>query len=129
MNKALVEKCVRYFFTGGVAAIVDVGIFSALTGLGFAVLPSAAISFSVAAVTNYILTCHFVFRRSAALSHFLMFFCVAVIGLVVNVGITVLASRYFLIPPVMAKIVGIGTAFLLNLFLNARFVFAPRQLT
>ena len=54
---------------------------------------------------------------------FVVSFCVALIGLIVNVGVTVLGVRVYDVPPFFAKVAGIGTAFLLNFALNVLFVF------
>lgn len=55
-----------------------------------------------------------------------LFLFAALTGLTANVGVT-LAGVYFLgLPPLFAKLVGIGTAFLVNFGLNVRIVFPPK---
>jgi putative flippase GtrA len=56
-----------------------------------------------------------------------LFFATAVGGLAVNVSITVAGSLYLGIAPVLAKMVGVGTAFLVNFWLNLRVVFRTRS--
>ena len=66
-------------------------------------------------------------KSKFGLRGFGLFFVAAVGGLLVNVSVTVVGSLYLGIAPVFAKIVGIGTAFLLNFWVNLRIVFrTPR---
>jgi putative flippase GtrA len=57
---------------------------------------------------------------------FAPFLAGALVGLVVNVAITLAGVAFFGTPPVVAKMVGIGVAFLVNFAINAVFVF-PQQ--
>lgn len=119
----LLAKLARYFLTAGTAAIVDVGGFVLLTGAGVTVLPAATASFVVAAVVNYLLTSRFVFAEQANRRRFTLFFAVALLGLAINVGVTYFAAVQLGLPPALAKIAGVGTAFLVNFGLNAGLVF------
>jgi putative flippase GtrA len=116
-------KLLRYFFTAGAAAIVDVGGFAALCLTPIPIAVSAVTSFCLATVVNYLLTSRYVFNRVATLRGFGLFFVAAVGGLMVNVSVTLAGSLWLGIAPVLAKIVGVGTAFLLNFWLNLRIVF------
>lgn len=121
--RAHINGLLRYVVTGGAAAVVDLGGFLILTSQNVAVAPAAIISFVAAAVVNYMLTSRFVFASKASLRRFVLFFAVALVGLAVNVGVTVLAATVLRLPPGFAKVIGIGTAFLLNFALNAGVVF------
>jgi putative flippase GtrA len=123
----LIAKLVRYVFTGGLAAIVDAGGFALLVMAKFAVAPAAATSFCVAAVVNYRLTSRMAFRHSATGRGFALFLLAALIGLLVNVSVTLSAIAVLGLPPLAAKIAGIGTAFLLNFALNVGIVFRTRK--
>jgi putative flippase GtrA len=118
-----VKKLVGYFFTAGIAAIVDIGGFEVLYSLKAPVAASAVTSFCVASVVNYLLTSRYVFGQAATIRRFGVFFLAAVGGMTVNVSLTLIGSIYFGIAPVIAKIVGVGTAFLLNFWLNVQIVF------
>jgi putative flippase GtrA len=120
---SLRNKLVGYFFTAGTAAIVDVGGFAVLSHMGVPIAVAAVASFCVATVVNYLLTSHWVFARSVSLRGFGVFFAAAVGGLLVNVSVTMFGSLYLGIAPVLAKICGVGTAFLVNFWLNLRIVF------
>lgn len=121
------NKLVGYFFTAGTAAIVDVGGFAVLSFLGVPIAVAAVTSFCLATVVNYLLTSRWVFHRPISLRGFGVFFAAAVGGLLVNVSVTMVANLYLGIAPVLAKICGVGTAFLVNFWLNLRVVFrTPR---
>jgi putative flippase GtrA len=117
------HKLVRYFFTAGAAAIVDVGGFALLCLTPIPIAVSAVTSFCLATIVNFLLTSRYVFNRAATVRGFGLFFVAAVGGLVVNVSVTLLGSMHFGIPPVLAKLIGVGSAFLVNFWLNLRIVF------
>lgn len=118
-------KLLRYFFTAGTAAIVDVGGFTLLCLLRAPIAASAVTSFCLAAAVNYLLSSRWVFHRAPSLRGFGLFFVAALGGLIVNVAVTLVGSLYLGLAPVLAKTVGVGTAFLLNFWLNLRVVFRP----
>jgi putative flippase GtrA len=121
--RELLAKLVRYGMTGGIAAIVDAGGFALLVGAGLGIAASGTTSFCVAALVNYFLSSRFVFGQGRTATGFAFFFAVAVIGLAINVGVTLVGVYWLGLPPIVAKITGIGTAFLINFGLNACFVF------
>ncbi|TIX86713.1 hypothetical protein BSK43_027480 [Rhizobium sp. P44RR-XXIV] len=117
---------VRYLVTGGLAAIIDVSVFSYFNNLQFGVLAAATIGFVVACLFNYITSSIFVFAanwRSATRA--LSFLAAALVGLSINVSITFYLSAYG-IWPVLAKIIGIGIAFIANFSMNSLIVFRRR---
>lgn len=125
--REILVKFSRYFLTGGGAAIIDAGGFALLYWFGLATLPAAVASFALAAVVNFLLTARFVFGQRATGRGFTVFLLAALLGLMVNVGVTVAAVKLFGLPPVIAKIVGIGTAFSINFLLNLLVVFRNRD--
>jgi putative flippase GtrA len=121
------SKLIRYFFTAGAAAIVDIGGFALLCLTPIPVAVSAVTSFCAATIVNFLLSSRYAFNRDPSLRGFGLFFAAAIGGLLVNVSVTLVGSVYFGITPVLAKIIGVGTAFLINFWLNLRIVFARRQ--
>jgi putative flippase GtrA len=117
------HKLVRYFFTAGMAAIVDVGGFALLRSTPIPIAVAAVTSFCVAAIVNYLLSSRYAFNQAPTLRGFGLFFVAAIGGLTVNVSVTLIGSMYLGILPVLAKTVGVGAAFLLNFWLNLRIVF------
>ena len=91
-------KLMRYIGTGGVAAIVDIGGFALLGRLGVAVPVAAVASFCVAAVVNYLLSSRLTFDREATWRGFALFFAVALVGLCVNVGVTLVGTEGLHLP-------------------------------
>jgi putative flippase GtrA len=122
-------KLFRYFFTAGAAAVVDVGGFAILSFLQVPIAIAAVVSFLLAAVVNYLLTGRWVFHRAPSLRGFGLFLLAALGGLLVNVSVTLVASLYLGIAPVVAKIGGVGTAFLVNFWLNQQIVFRKPALS
>ncbi len=124
----ILPKLVRYFFMAGVAAIVDVGGFALLCWTPLPIAVSAAASFCLATVAKFPLVCRYVFNRAPTVWGFGLFFFAAVGGLLVNVCVTSIGSLYLGIPPVIAKVIGVGSTFLINFWVNLRIVFrTPRD--
>jgi putative flippase GtrA len=109
--------------TGGAAAVVDVGVFALLCAIPLPIWFSAVASFCTAAVANYLLSSRFVFHRRPTPRGLGVFMVGASGGLAINVAVTLACGVYLGIPVVLAKIAGIGIAFLFNFWLNLRFVF------
>jgi putative flippase GtrA len=123
--RSMLAKLMGYGVTGGIAAIVDAGGFALLLRAGLGVAAAATASFCTAAVVNYVLSSRFVFAGRTSAQGFALFFVVALIGLTVNLGVTLAGVYWVGLPPLMAKIAGIGVAFLVNFALNLRIVFRP----
>lgn len=127
MSGLLGTRLFRYFLTAGIAAIVDVGGFALLCLTPLPVVVSATTSFCIAAVVNYLLSSRLAFQAVPTLHGFGLFLVAAVGGLLVNVSVTLLGTKYLALAPVFAKIAGVGTAFLVNFWINLRVVFrTPR---
>jgi putative flippase GtrA len=116
----------RYFVTGGIAAIVDVGGFALLLGLAVPIAPAATLSFCAAVVVNYLLSARFVFFAQPSLRGFGLFVLGALAGAAINIGITVLLSHLAGLHPVLAKVGGVGVAFIINFLINRLIVFRAR---
>ncbi len=119
------SKLLPYAMTGGIAAVVDAGGFAMLVSAKLGVAAAGVLSFCAAAVVNYLLTSRFVFGREASVRGFALFFSAALIGLSVNVGLTLLGFYVLELQPIVAKLIGIGTAFFVNFLINLRVVFHP----
>ena len=116
----------RYAMTGGSAAVVDLTFFSALCPRYLPVAIAATLSFVCAALVNYSLTTVFVFQGGFSTGRLAKFFIFALCGLAFNVLVTILVAAVTPAPLPLAKAAGIGTAFFLNYWLNAVFVFAAK---
>jgi putative flippase GtrA len=121
-----VSKLLRYGVTGGIAAIVDAGGFALLLHAGLSVVMAGCLSFCIAALVNYRLSSRFVFDSQASLRGFASFLAAALVGLAVNVGVTLVGVFSLGLPPIAGKLMGIGIAFIVNFLINLRFVFHTR---
>lgn len=117
------RRLLQYAMTAGVAAIVDAGGFVLLVNARLSILAAGSLSFGIAALVNYLLTSRFVFHQAASLRGFTLFFAGALVGMTVNVGITLLGVLVAGLPPLAAKLTGIAIAFLVNFLINLRVVF------
>lgn len=122
----LAWKLLQYGVTGGIAAVVDAGGFMLLVNAKLSIAVASCLSFCVAALVNYSLTSRFVFNREASFRGLAAFTAAALIGLTVNIGVTLLAVFTAGLPPLAAKLTGIGTAFMVNFLINLRVVFHTR---
>lgn len=123
----LVGKLLQYGVTGGIAAVVDAGGFMLLVNAKLGIVVASCLSFCVAALVNYSLTSRFVFNREATVRGLAAFTAAALIGLMVNIGVTLLAVFTVGLPPLAAKLAGIGSAFIVNFLINLRIVFHTRS--
>lgn len=125
-GRGLARQAGGYALTGGTAAVVDIGGFAALDAGGVPLLPAAVLSWLVATVVNYGLSARFVFEAAPSLRGYLRFVVAASAGLLVNVAVTAAVAAWTPAPPVLAKTVGVGVAFVANFLLNALVVFRRR---
>jgi putative flippase GtrA len=119
-------RFLQYGVTGGIAAVVDAGGFVLLVHAKLSIVVASCLSFCVAALVNYNLTSRFVFNRKASLRGFAQFMAAALIGLTVNIGVTFMGCSRWGLPPLAAKLMGIGIAFIVNFLINLRIVFHTR---
>lgn len=120
-SDALSGRFMRYLLVGGSAALVDLGGFVLLREADFNTPVAAAVSFIFAAVYNFTLSSAVVFRLDSTWQRFMLFMAFALLGLVVNTGVTTLAAIW--LAGVLAKIAGIGVAFGVNFWMNNSLVF------
>ena len=119
-------KLLQYGVTGGIAAVVDAGGFILLVNAKLSIVVASCLSFCIAALVNYSLTSRFVFNREATVRGLAAFTAAALVGLMVNIGVTLLAIFTVGLSPLAAKLAGIGTAFIVNFVINLRVVFHTR---
>ena len=109
---------------GGLAAVVDIGLFHLLSQRLHGLLLPAIASFVAAAVVNYSLSSLWVYRRQwRSLRRATLFFMLACVGLLINAGATWWLGSTLPIAPTLAKIGGVATAFVANFLMNTFIVF------
>lgn len=115
----------RYFITGGLAAVVDIGAFMLFEPM-MPALPAAVLAWSIAAVFNYLTSSVFAFGAPLGWRRFVAFFGSASLGMMVNVGITMALLSLLATPAGLAKLGGVAVAFVFNFLVNYLLVFAQR---
>ncbi len=122
-------QIVRYFFVGGVAAVVDIAVFAALINLlDVHYLVAGVAGFLLATGVNYVLSVRHVFAAGARFSRrkeLLAVYAVSAVGLLwhqaaLYAGVEMLGMNVY-----AAKIGAIALVFFWNFFLRKHFVFAP----
>jgi putative flippase GtrA len=148
ISRKTAVRLFRYILTGGSAAVIDVSLCTWLVALGQPLLLASCMSFCVAAVVNYALASFFVFGHPLSLRQLGLFVAVALLGMGINVGVTLVAASTIPFGAILlhltdamglpadiaratavapAKICGIGVAFLFNFYLNSTIVFRDRS--
>jgi putative flippase GtrA len=135
--RRMARQAAGYLVVGGAAAVVDIGVFHALMQLADAglaklaghlhvarLLLAAALSFSIAAVLNYLLSSVWLYRRNwRSARRAAMFLLFALVGLGINSAATWWFASHLPILPTVAKIGGVGVAFVANFLMNTLIVF------
>lgn len=124
-------KLVRYFFVGGAAGAVDIGVFTvAVKGLGFIWFFVTLISFALATLSNcvpsirYVLEISVGFKKRAEVS---LVFLVSGVVLVINQSVLWLLIETAGIDKALSKLIAAGTVFLFNYTALSRFIFKALQ--
>lgn len=118
---------VRYFLVGGIAAVVDISIFSIFAKvLGYNYIFIGAISFTVATFVNYILSIRFVFQscvRYTKRSEVIVVYAVSAAGLLINLIVLYLCIGIFHVEKIISKVIATGIVFFWNYFIRKYYVF------
>ena len=118
-------KIVRYFFVGGAAAVIDIGLFFAFAKLlGYNYLVVGCVGFILATTVNYFLSIRFVFRSGARFSkgtELAFIYVVSLIGLGLNQLILLLLVEQAGVELMLSKLAATGGVFLWN-FLARNFM-------
>jgi putative flippase GtrA len=124
-RRGILRQGMRYLVSGGLAAVVDVGLFAAFYPAHVTTLWAAAtLSFLVAVIVNYTISSYFVFEAGApSFRRGFYFLLAATVGLAINVTVTSIAPIVLNLEPVLAKITGIAIAFVVNFAINRQIVF------
>lgn len=121
------RRLARYFVVGGVAAVVDIGLFLLFAQyLEFPYLRVAAGTFVVATLVNYALSVRYVFvsgKRFGRRWEIALVFLVSAVGLAINQAILAGCVEYLRLPLLASKLVATGTVFFWNYLARRYFVF------
>ena len=123
-------RLIRYFFVGGTAAVIDIGLYALLVhGVGLNYLVGGVITFMVATSVNYALSVRIVFRSGARFERpqeIVLVSVVSAIGLILNQLVLFVGVAELSLQPVLAKVVATGMVFFWNYWARAHFVFKAR---
>lgn len=120
----LARQAFGYLIVGGLAAVVDIGLFHLLLPEIRSVGWTAVVSFLIAAIVNYSLSSAWVYRRNwRSVRRAALFLLFATVGLLINASVTWWLASQLPILPTLAKVGGVGVAFIANFMMNTFIVF------
>jgi len=126
-NNQFFVQFVRYFFTGGLAFLVDFGMLVFLTEIcGFYYIFSNTISFTLGLLISYTITIFWVFTKSKFSNRKLEFAFFAVIGIIGLVLTNVLlwcCTHVFGIYYLLSKIIATGIVYIWNFLAKKYWLF------
>jgi putative flippase GtrA len=118
---------IRYFFVGGAAAVVDIGLFFLFANLlGFSWFPVSICTFLLATLVNYILSIKFVFESGARHQKHIEIigvFAVSALALLVNQLVLYVAIEWFGWQLIVSKVIATATVFFWNYFGRSKLIF------
>jgi putative flippase GtrA len=120
-------KIIKYFFVGGIAAVLDISIFYVFAQkLGYNYLIVGPIGFILATLLNYYLSIKLVFKKGTRFSpgmELLAIFVVSTIALIINQICLYISIDMLHMHKMLAKIGATGIVFFWNYFLRNNYVF------
>ena len=120
-------RVVRYFFVGGVAAVIDISLYALFAQfLGYPYLIVSACTFVLATAVNYALSIRHVFEsgvRFGKRQEVALVFVVSAAGLAINqIALYVLVENFHA-HLIAAKVMATASVFGWNYLLRARLIF------
>lgn len=129
LNK-LTKQILRFGVVGGTAFLIDYGLLYALTEfVGINYLISAAISFSVSVIWNYILSIKWVFTPKDDVSkarQFLIFIVLSIVGLLINEVLMWLFVDLLALYYMLAKIIATAVVMVYN-FITRKLIIDKKE--
>jgi len=117
----------KYFFVGGFAAIIDIGLFSLFASyLGLPWIPVSIFTFILATLVNYFLSIQIVFKsgvRHQKHVELIGVFIVSTLALLVNQAVLYVGIEILGLQLIISKIIATGTVFFWNYFGRSKFIF------
>jgi putative flippase GtrA len=124
-------KLIKYFFVGGVSAVIDFIFFSLLIYyFNLAWHIAGCVSFLIATTTNYFLSIQFVFNRGSRFKQSVeltLIYLVSGIGLALNLSFLYVFIEIFDLHPLISKIMATGAVFFWNFSLRQFFIFRTKR--
>jgi putative flippase GtrA len=125
-------KIVKYFAVGGIAAIVNLGIFFIFAKImGFNYLLVAAISFVIATLVNYQLSIMHVFEsgvRFEKKQEIFWVYAISLIGMCIDLATLRFCVDILSIELMLSKIIATGVVFFWNYYARKHFIFKRHEI-
>lgn len=126
MENKLIKQILRFGVVGGIAFLIDYAILIICKELlGFSVLLSAAIAFTISVIVNYILSVTWVFdvnKEKSAKKNFIIFIVLSVVGLGITELIMYLGSDLLNINYLIVKIFATAVVMVFNFITRKMFL-------
>jgi putative flippase GtrA len=120
-------KIVKYFIVGGVAAGVDIGLFTLCANyLGYPYLIVGFCTFILATLTNYLLSVRYVFQSGVRFEkrhEVILVYVVSAVGLVINLAVLYVCVEMLALALFFSKIIATGVVFFWNFIARNNFIF------
>jgi putative flippase GtrA len=126
-----VINIIKYFFVGGLAAIIDVGLFFIFAKyLSYPYLLVGFITFIIATFVNYYLSIKFVFESGSRFKkqkEVFLIYIVSAISLLLNLSLLYCFHEILFFDIGISKIIVTGLLFFFNYSIRRFFVFAKKN--
>lgn len=124
-------RIIKYFFVGGAAAVVDIGIFFVFAKLlGYNYMAVGCVGFILATAVNYVLSIRFVFQsgvRFGKKTELAVIYAVSLIGLGLNQTILFTLVEKVGVELMLSKLAATFGVFLWNFSARNFIVFRPKS--
>ena len=124
-------KVIKYFFVGGIAASVDIGIFFIFAKLlGFHYMPVGISSFTLATLVNYLFSTRYVFVseiRFSKKAEVLLVYVFSSLALLINQFVLYLCIDVIMLEIMLSKLIATGSVFFFNFFARNNFIFKEKN--
>ncbi|MWV61972.1 GtrA family protein [Helicobacter saguini] len=115
--KILTSNFIKYLFVGGSAALVNWAVFFIFNDiLKFHYLFAGFLSFIIATLWNFIFAKKFIFINSkhTLFKETFFIYLASFLGLLIDMSMLYVCVQFFLMPPLLGKILATGLAFIFN---------------
>ena len=126
-NESTAKQMIKYTFVGGSASVIDIGTLYFLTekvNLHYTI--SAAISFTLGLITNYVMSIFWVFTKRSTNSkiiEFISFTLIGIAGLALNELIMVFFTEVLFLYYLASKIISSIVVYFWNFFVRKLLLF------
>lgn len=118
---------VKYFFVGGISALVDIMLFTIFAKLlNYNYIVVGTITFIIATRINYFLSINLVFKSGIKYKknqEIILVFLVSFIGITINMGVLYFFIEFFHFDMVLSKLIASCCVFFWNYLMRRKLIF------